>query len=553
MEPALLRRLGLERGDQLRIGDALFTVAGEVRSEPDRMEASLAPGPRVFLSMDGLKRSGLSGTTGRMTFKALYRTPDAASATELAEWLQQQPDVASWTRVQTWTSGNPGVERAIGQSETFLGLVALLSLLVGGAGVAQVIRAWLARRLDAVATLRCLGMTPAEVGRVYLAQTAVLGLAGSLVGAVVGTVCLMVVPSLLGDILPPGAIDPVQPLAVLQGTALGTGIALLFAWAPLQRAQRVPPIRVLRRTVRASDTEPDGERFTSGALLAAALVGVSVLQAGDLTTGMIFSGAIAVVVMILGLVADRLSAALGRLGERQDRWVVRHALRALGRPGAGTMSAMVALALGVVVVLGTWLLQHRVTSQLTDAFPDTAPSAFLIDVQSDQWDQVEGVLDTMQADRVQSARMVMGRIAAIDGQSTESLVADLADEARWAYTREQRLGLRSEIPSHNEITQGAWASLPDVAEVSLEERFAERLGVGWGSSVTFDIQGVQVPLQVTSIRTVRWESMEMNFFCLWSPACSTMHPTHESLPSRSPKVERMPCKMRWRSTSPTSR
>ena len=74
VEPALLRRLGLERGDQLRIGDALFTVAGEVRSEPDRMEASLAPGPRVFFSMDGLKRSGLSGTTGRMTFKALVES-----------------------------------------------------------------------------------------------------------------------------------------------------------------------------------------------------------------------------------------------------------------------------------------------------------------------------------------------------------------------------------------------------------------------------------------------------------------------------------------------
>ena len=196
---------------------------------------------------------------------------------------------------------------------------------------------------------------------------------------------------------------------------------------------------MLRRTAEPL-TQSRAERFTSGALLAAALVGVSVLQAGDLTTGMIFSGAIAVVVMILGLVADRLSAALGRLGERQDRWVVRHALRALGRPGAGTMSAMVALALGVVVVLGTWLLQHRVTSQLTDAFPDTAPSAFLIDVQSDQWDQVEGVLDTMQADRVQSARMVMGRRHR--RQSTESWLPTSPTRPA-GRTREQRLGLRS--------------------------------------------------------------------------------------------------------------
>ena len=70
--------------------------------------------------------------------------------------------------------------------------------------------------------------------------------------------------------------------------------------------------------------------------------------------------------------------------------------------------------------------------------------------------------------------MVMGRIAAIDDVRTESLVAGLADDARWAYTREQRLGIRPDIPSHNTVVEGAWASDPHVDEVSLERRFAER-------------------------------------------------------------------------------
>lgn len=516
VEPSLLRRLQLERGDDLRIGQQTFRIAGEVLAEPDRMEASLAPGPRIFLSMAALERSGLAGTTGRMTYKALYKTPDVQSATELAGWLERQPDIAAWTRVETWTEGNPGLQRGIQQAETFLGLVALLSLLVGGAGVAQVIRAWLARRFDAVATFRCLGLTPSEVGRIYLAQTAVLGLMGSLVGALIGTGCLLLVPVLLGDILPSSAVDPIQPLAILQGTLLGTGIALLFAWAPLRQAQQVPPIRVLRRTVEPLPVSTS-QRILGFALLAAALVGVSVLQAGDLTTGLVFSGAVAFVVVMLGLVAGRMSAGLGRLGERQDTWVMRHSLRALGRPGAGTLSAMTALALGVVVVLGTWLLQHRVTSQLGDAFPDTAPSAFLIDVQPDQWQGVEQVLGKMESDRVQSAPMVMGRIAAIDNVRTEALVADLDDDARWAYTREQRLGIRDGIPSHNTIVEGAWSSIDGVDEVSLERRFAERLGVGVGSVLTFDVQGVDVPLQVSSIRDVQWESMEMNFFLLVEP------------------------------------
>ena len=516
IEPALAQRLGIEDGGQLRVGSADFTVAAHVLQEPDRVQASLAPGPRVFLSAPALARSGLEGTTGRMTWKALYQTPDAASATALAAWFEANEDLAAWTRVETWTEGNPGLQRGLDRAETFLGLVALLSLLVGGAGVAQVIRAWLARRFDAVAVYRCLGLTPAQVGRVFLAQTVLLGLAGSLVGALAGTACLLAVPALLGDLLPPGAVDPIQPLAMLQGTALGTGVAVLFAWAPLRRAQAVPPIRVLRRTV---DPLPltGLQRLGGGLLLAGALVGVSVLQAGDPKAGLLFAGVVTGVVLLLALSADRIARALARLGSRQERWLPRHALRALARPGAGTLPAMVALALGVVVVLGTWLLQDRVTRQLGEAFPPTAPSAFLIDVQPDQWAGVEGLVTTAGATRLQSAPMVMGRLAGIGDQPTEALVAGLEDRERWAFTREQRLGIRAEVPDHNTVVEGAFASLPDVDEVSLEARYARSLGVGVGDTVRFDIQGVTVPLRVTSIREVRWESMEMNFFLLVEP------------------------------------
>jgi putative ABC transport system permease protein len=516
VEPGLLSRLGLQRGDALRIGSADFQIAGEVLAEPDRVQASLAPGPRVMLSPGALERSGLASTTGRMQWKALYQTPDMAAATELAAWFERQEEIAAWTRVETWTEGNPGLQRGLERAETFLGLVALLSLLVGGAGVAQVIRAWLARRFDAVAVYRCLGLRPAEVGRVFLAQTLLLGLIGSAVGAVAGTACLLAVPVLLGDLLPAGAVDPWQPLAILQGILLGTGIAVLFAWAPLRRAQTVPPIRVLRRTVEPLPLSP-GRRVAGGLLLLVALVGVSVLQAGAPKAGLLFSGVVGLVVLVLGLSADRIARLLARLGENRDRWLPRHALRALARPGAGTLPAMVALALGVVVVLGTWLLQERVTSQLGDAFPPTAPDAFLIDVQGDQWDGVRTLVEAHDASRLQSAPMVMGRLAGINADSTEDLVAELDDEQRWAYTREQRLGLRSSVPSHNTVVEGAFASIPDVDEVSLEQRYAQRLGVGLGDTVSFDIQGLKVPLRVSSIREVQWESMEMNFFLLVEP------------------------------------
>ena len=217
MEPALLRRLGLERGDQLRIGDALFTVAGEVRSEPDRMEASLT-GPRVFLSMDGLSAVGcpappaddLQGAVSNARRRIGHRACSMAAAA--AGCLLD--------RVQTWTSGNPGVERAIGQSETFWGWWPCCHARGwwGCAGDSGLARAPARCRCDSAVS----GDDAGRGGPRLSGADRCAGTRRQSVGAVVGTVCLVLVPSLLGDILPPGAIDPVQPVAVLQGTALGT-------------------------------------------------------------------------------------------------------------------------------------------------------------------------------------------------------------------------------------------------------------------------------------------------------------------------------------------
>jgi len=511
VQPQLLTRLGLETGDSLSLGGEPFTIRGVVLEEPDRAPISLAPGPRVFLSKAGLQRTPLDSTTGRLRWKALFQTPDAASTDALVRWLDGQEQVSSWARIETWSDAQPAVRRGLSRAESFLGLVALLSLLVGGAGVAQVIRAWLARRMTDLATMRCLGMTPNQVARLVLGQTAALALLGSLVGAVLGTLCLMLVPGLLGDLLPPDVVRPFQPLAILKGAGLGTGVALLFAWLPLRQARRVPPLRVLRQDVEPLP-DPPLRRATLGLILLLGVGVVSAIQAGSVLVGAIFTGVVAVVGGVLALGARGVATLLGRLGRSLPVWWMRHGLVALSRPGAHTLSAMTALGLGMVVVLGTLLIQDRLGAQLSGEFPEDAPSAFFLDVQRQQWDQVQTDLATVGAERVVGAPMVVGRLAAIDGVSTEELVRDMPDRERWAFTREQRLSFGSELLPHNRIIDGAWASDPDRAEVSVERRYAERLGVGVGSSLTYDVQGIPVDLAVTSIREVAWESFQMNFF-----------------------------------------
>lgn len=85
------------------------------------------------------------------------------------------------------------------------------------------------------------------------------------------------------------------------------------------------------------------------------------------------------------------------------------------------------------------------------------------------------------------------------------------------FTRELRLTWSEELPPDNQIVSGALWSEPDAFEISLEQDYAEDLGADVGSTITLDVQGVEIELLVTSIRTVEWESFGINFFMVVEP------------------------------------
>jgi len=251
--PDLLERLGLAPGDHIRIGVADFVIAGVVRSEPDRVGMALTAGPRVIVSLDGLDRADLERFGSRISYRTLVRLPaetDRATLTDLAESIREWDEVGPEQRISTYTEAQPAVGQALGRVDRFLGLVALLSLLLGGVGVAQTTRAWLESRTDAMAILRSLGFRPNEVFRLYWLQAFALGLVGSVLGVAVGTGILALVPRWIADLLPQGlGVSPWQPLAALRGLGLGVGTALLFSFAPLAAVRRIPPLRVLRKDI----------------------------------------------------------------------------------------------------------------------------------------------------------------------------------------------------------------------------------------------------------------------------------------------------------------
>src|SRR5207302_3285881 len=91
---------------------------------------------------------------------------------------------------------------AIENLSNFIGIVGLVALLLGGIGVASGVRAFVARKIDTVAVLRCLGASSGQVLAIYVAQAAAMGLAGAAAGAALGVAVPVLLPRVLTAFLP---------------------------------------------------------------------------------------------------------------------------------------------------------------------------------------------------------------------------------------------------------------------------------------------------------------------------------------------------------------
>ena len=395
-------------------------------------------------------------------------------------------------------------------------------------------------------------MRPREVFVLYLGQTVVLALVGSLVGAVAGAMVARAVPGLLDNLLPVRVAIGWQPAAMARGIALGMGVAVLFGLRPLFDVLRVPPVRVLRR-----DADPLPVSRGIAAVLAGVLAaGVSLtaaVQSGSLLLGAQFAVGLMVATAVLTLGARLVVFLVGRTPRELGGVALRHGLAALARPGSGTLGAVVALGLGVLTVLGMYLVQGRLSAQLDAELPDEAPTVFLIDIQPDQWDGVRATLEEGGAEDIESVEVVIARLQSVNGIPVADLVparGEGSGNRRWVLTREQRLTSMATLPEDNVIVDGALWSHPERAEVSIESDFAADMGVAVGDNVVFNVQGISIELLVSSIRTVEWERFSINFFLVVEPGVLDEAPRFRIASARLAEDAEMPVQDRLAAAYP---
>ncbi|WP_323114288.1 ABC transporter permease [Pseudomonas guariconensis] len=519
VEPRLLVALGLSIGDSIDVGMKTLRMSRVLTYEPDRANNFYSLTPRVLMNITDLPSTGVIQPGSRVSYRDLWSgTPEA-----LAQYRQHvQKSLAANQRLLDTRDGNRQIGGALGKAERYLNMASLVAVLLAGVAVALSASRYSARRLDASALLRCLGLSRHQALGMYCLQLAVLGLIAAAAGALVGWLAQLglfrLLQGLMPSQVPPGGIAP-----ALAG--IGTGLVALtgFALPPLAALGRVPPLRVLRRDL--LPVPPSSWLVYGAALLALGLImwrlSLDLLLTFALLGGGLFAALLLGGLLLLGLRSLRqvlASAPLAwRLGLGQ---LLRHPLAAAGQ----------ALAFGLILLAMTLvaLLRGELLDTWQAQLPQDAPNHFALNILPAERDPFAQRLQAIYASSAPLYPVIPGRLTHINGQPVQQLVSKESTGER-AVQRDLSLTWAAELPEGNTLSAGQWWQGPPTKDglpgVSVEAQLADSLKLKLGDLLDFDIGGQQRQARVSSLRAVHWDSFQPNFYMIFQPGTLQGLPT----------------------------
>jgi putative ABC transport system permease protein len=507
-EPSLMARLGLRVGDTLDVGKLHIKVVQTLEFRPDEGWRFMEIAPTVLLNLEDVEASGLLAPGSIAEYEALFAGA-AADVTAFRAWLVPRLTVEQTLR--DYRDGRPEVRRSVSRADRFLVLSALVSVLLGGVAVAMAARRFVARRLDAVALMKCLGARYRDVLRLNLTQLAILVAASALIGSAVGLAAQFGLTLLLADFVEAQLPAPSASGAVL-GPVTALAVAIGFALPPLLKLGTVPPARVLRH-----DLEPPPLRYlTVYAIAGVAVAGLLYVLFGDFELiATLLVGALVTLVVLYGagrLLVLALQRIRGRVG---IAW--RYGIANVARRGRESSIQVVAFGIGLMVLLLLTVVRGQLMSEWQAQVPRSAPNRFVINIQPDERAGVAKVLTDAGLAAPEFTPLVRARISAINGTPLREYRAK-DERARHELDDELNLTWAAEPSPDNRVVAGQWWQPGDTEpQLSIEQERLGVLGLSLGDRVTFSIGGEPFTVRISSARQVQWDSFRPNFYMVLNP------------------------------------
>ncbi|GAA4353547.1 ABC transporter permease [Hymenobacter saemangeumensis] len=542
VDDVLLAQFGSRVGDSVRVGNVTLPILGKVLSTPGRSGMASAVSPSVFLPGSFLEQTGLVQRGSRVTYRTFVQFAPGTDVAGLVKGLQNRLDKAN-IESDTVSSRQERTGRAFGDLTRYLGLVGFVALLLGCVGVASAINLYVREKLAAVAVLRCLGASGRQAVLIYLIQTAGLGLLGAIIGAALGAAVQLMLPRVLGSLLPVDVAMGVSWSSIGLGIVTGLLMAVLFALLPLLSIRRVSPLRVLRSAYEEDTAGPDPIRWFIYALVMLFITAFAYAQTRQWLVALAFAGGLLLAfatLMGLGLLLMKL---VRRFFPSSWSYVWRQGLANLFRPHNQTLTLITSIGLGTFLVATLYLVQALLLGRLQLTSSDSEqPNLVLFDIQREQRAGVEQLLQQQKLPIINGLPVVTMRLMAINKRTVAEIKRDTTDNIPpWALTNEYRVTYRDSLTASEKQLEGRppYVGKDGLPRISIDGGYAKTVGLHLGDTLSFNVQGSPMKAIIGGTREVDWAKMQTNFLVVFPKGVLEQAPQFYVLVTRVPNTQQL--------------
>lgn len=524
--PEVLNSLNASVGDQITIGDAEFIISDVLTKEPDRPLTAFGFGGRVLMHEDALAATNLLGQRSRINYRIeLAGNPElmAVQREKLTQILSNYPDI----ELSDAESADTSVSRISDNVLMFLKLLVIAVLLLSAVAIYGVITAFVTKQQSSNAIRLALGEPLKSLKRSYYQLLIVTTIIACVAAVIVSFGLLKVGQPYLIAILPADVGLAINPISAIKTIIIALVLTLLIAQRGLSTLSSTKPATLLNQGASTNSQNLPWYRSLPLLWYGLMLVGLYVFfayEVNSLLLGAQLLIGLTAFVAIFWLLARGWLWLLTKFAKHSNiSWMQRIAIHNLARKGNQSVLFFVTLSLSVAVLTLITTLNHSINTQFINAYPEDAPNLFLLDIQSDQHDEINNIISApvsyypvIRARVVTANNIPVQDIEPADGFDDPARVfnlsyADTVMDTEFITDAVENDKLYTPIKtSDNDPAQ-------TVAPLSILDTAASLLNVGMGDQVRFNIQGIEIVGQITSIRSRYEKGPSPYFYFLFEP------------------------------------
>lgn len=527
ISPEVAHQFKLKVGELIQFGEKEFEVYGVIKKDSTTSMRGMNLAPKVYIAEKFLKSTALIsfGTVAWYTqFYALKETAQLAEVKTGVEKLIIDPAI----KVRTPENSSEQLSRTINYLSDYLGLIGIVALLISSVGSSFLFQSYLFERIKTIGIMKSVGVSRNQI---FLSFVYLIFFVGFVATCLTLALANIFMPIALGYVKEWFVGNFVTHLDLeLFGMILFISVVLNFVISIpiLIRIFKHKTIHLLSGKVVERVTLKEGIYYIPGVLL---LWGLSVWQSHSLKIGSIFCLSILAIFAFVLTVFPVLFKIIDKriIGNKVSfpyGLEFGYAIRGLMRDKVTTILTLLSLVIGVTLLSVVGQLEFALRSELKTTGGEK-PSLFLFDIQDDQYADLVQYAEAHKIPLRNPTPMIRGRLlkkngekvkrkAQADGFSTRE-----ADTARRFNNRGVNLTYAAELNSAEVLEEGKLFSGKysgeGLVEISLEKRYARRLDVGVGDTVTYEVMGVEVQGKIVNLRHVKWTSFLPNFFITIQP------------------------------------